>query len=483
LRPGGVVQREMAMRTTGVFGHRLYAGLTSGYFMAQTVPLINPDAVIESFFGRTDDELPLFGAERPPNGHRSAARQLRNLVIFGGNLVTLTAGARRDTADFVSDIERLEAGADDPATLDDEQLRAMVVAARDHVVHGWVLSSASIMVCTAYSVILRVLCGRDAAAMTGQDLASAQSLGAVHRLAAAARRDAVVANLLTMDDCRVETLAQRTPQFHATLLRELALIGHRGPGEVEMRSTSYSDEPDLLVQMVAKALETAVPTVFVPQSLPVWARPVGGAAANQLRDREIRRDKMVRAIWLLRGLLREQGRRLVRAGVLPVVDDVFFLLVDELDAPPPDIAGVVARRRGQQRELTALVPPLAFSGHWHPSRTPEVALGPGESLSGLGVCGGLVRGRARVIAAETIADLKPGEVLVAKVTDIGYTPAFAYAAAVVTELGGPLSHTAIVAREYGFPCVVGARGATSRLESGSLIEVDGASGRVTVLDS
>ena len=94
-----------------------------------------------------------------------------------------------------------------------------------------------------------------------------------------------------------------------------------------------------------------------------------------------------------------------------------------------------------------------------------------------------MRGRVRVIAPETISHLQPGEVPVAKVTDIGYTPAFAYAAAFVAELGGPQSHTAIAAREYGFPCVAGAEAATRRLESGSLIEVDGASGRVTVVES
>ena len=82
-----------------------------------------------------------------------------------------------------------------------------------------------------------------------------------------------------------------------------------------------------------------------------------------------------------------------------------------------------------------------------------------RSLHGIGVCGGRVRGRVRVVAPETIDELQPGEILVAKVTDVGYTPAFAYAAAVVTELGGPISHAAIVAREFGVPCVVNARGA------------------------
>lgn len=83
----------------------------------------------------------------------------------------------------------------------------------------------------------------------------------------------------------------------------------------------------------------------------------------------------------------------------------------------------------------------------------------------------------RIVRPETIDELEPGEVLVAEVTDVGYTAAFSYAAAVVTELGGPMSHAAVVAREFGFPCVVDVAGATRRLPPGALVEVDGAAGR------
>jgi phosphohistidine swiveling domain-containing protein len=87
----------------------------------------------------------------------------------------------------------------------------------------------------------------------------------------------------------------------------------------------------------------------------------------------------------------------------------------------------------------------------------------------------------RIVRPETIDDLQPGEILVAEVTDVGYTAAFCYAAAVVTELGGPMSHAAVVAREFGFPCVVDAQGATRSLPQGALIEVDGATGEIHVL--
>jgi len=103
-------------------------------------------------------------------------------------------------------------------------------------------------------------------------------------------------------------------------------------------------------------------------------------------------------------------------------------------------------------------------------------------LSGVGVCGGRVRGRVRIVGPESIDDLEPGEVLVAEVTDVGYTGAFSYAAAVVTELGGPMSHAAVVAREFGIPGVVDVQEATRRLPPGALVEVDGDSGEILVLE-
>jgi phosphoenolpyruvate synthase/pyruvate phosphate dikinase len=142
----------------------------------------------------------------------------------------------------------------------------------------------------------------------------------------------------------------------------------------------------------------------------------------------------------------------------------------------------VARRRAEQRRLAGLVPPAAFSGSWQVATALATVLAAGETLEGLGVCGGRVCGRVRIVRPETIDDLEPGEILVAEVTDVGYTVAFSYAAAVVTELGGPMSHAAVVAREFGIPCVVDAQGATRRLPPGALVEVDGSSGEIRVLE-
>ena len=113
LRPGGVIQREIATRTVGVFAHRLYGAITTAHFMAETVPFVKPATVIRQsqFFGHSVASMPIYGEHRLPRESNPALRALRtvrNLGVFAANLVGLTTGAARDTRDFIDDIDRLE---------------------------------------------------------------------------------------------------------------------------------------------------------------------------------------------------------------------------------------------------------------------------------------------------------------------------------------------------------------------------------------
>jgi nucleoside-diphosphate-sugar epimerase/phosphohistidine swiveling domain-containing protein len=491
LRPGGIIQSEIAMRTVGVFAHRFYGAITTAHFMAETVQFVKPATFISKsgFFGPSMASLPIFGEDLPfgeQSWGKRRLRTVRNIGVFGLNVVGLSAGSRRDTQDFAADVDRLEQlTTGDLTRLDDRRLASLILLARDYVVHGWVLASGSFMLCASFNVLLRGLSGRDTAPAAGPDLVSARPVEAVHRLVVAAQHNPDVVRLLAEPGDRLGKLAVEAPEFHTAVLAELALMGHRGPAELEMLSTSYADDPELLVRMVTRAISVAPAHPESPPQhsrIPLRARPAASLFTRQLRDREVRRDKMVRANWVLRGLLREFGRRMIDAGVFDSADDVFYLLVDELDALPADVSKVVSRRRAEQRRLAGVVPPTVFSGRWEPSAAAPGIPAAGDTLRGVGVCGGRVRGRVRIIRPDTIDDLQPGEILVAEVTDVGYTAAFCYAAAVVTELGGPMSHAAVVAREFGFPCVVDAQGATTSLPSGALVEVDGATGEITVLE-
>src|SRR5262245_10657858 len=196
---------------------------------------------------------------------------------------------------------------------------------------------------------------------------------------------------------------------------------------------------------------------------------------------------MTRVLGLLRAISIEVDRRLVRSDPTLGTGAVFFCTFDELmtllTTGRIDVAEVMGARRAEfARDQARPDPPVSFVG-----RPPAVVLPPaaGVALRGLPASGGVVEGTARVLGAKggEAGALRPGEVLVATTTDVGLSPLFLVAAGVVTELGGPLSHAALVAREYGIPAVVNVTGATTAIKTGDPVRVDGDSGVVQRLDS
>jgi phosphohistidine swiveling domain-containing protein len=199
----------------------------------------------------------------------------------------------------------------------------------------------------------------------------------------------------------------------------------------------------------------------------------------------------------LRHMLRELGRRLVQAGAVAQPDDVFWLLQDETDQAaealdrgeviPSFAASVKHRKAVWQAEMRATPPPvLPPKSKWMGLDlgtfvAAEDAEQAGDTIRGAGTSPGRITGIARVLhSPEDFAQMRPGDILVAKFTTPAWTPLFARAAAVVTDIGGQLSHGSIVAREYGIPAVMGTGVATKRIQSGQTITVDGSTGEVVL---
>jgi len=200
---------------------------------------------------------------------------------------------------------------------------------------------------------------------------------------------------------------------------------------------------------------------------------------------------------VLRRMLREIGRRLVKVRVIDTPDEVFWLTQDEVQAlaaaldadhPLADQHAIVAKRRATWESERALTPPVALplkggarvlGIQWRariPARSDQPA---GEVIRGVAASPGRVTGLARVIAGPLeFGQMQRGEILVARITTPAWTPLFALAAGVVTDVGGPLSHSSIVAREYHIPAVLGTGVATARLHSSQRITVDGDAGTV-----
>ncbi|MEZ5227469.1 MAG: PEP-utilizing enzyme [Acidimicrobiales bacterium] len=215
------------------------------------------------------------------------------------------------------------------------------------------------------------------------------------------------------------------------------------------------------------------------------------AARVWSRGRERSKTTVVLAIHGSRLRAKELDRRLVeRSG--GTAGDLWYLTSDELDAyvaDPASFADTIAERRRVHAELDARVPPFAFSGQLPPLETWDRkidlrgTISVGESIVGLPGCPGIARGRARVVTDPGDPNgLEPGDVLIAPITDPSWTPLFIPAEAVVVDVGAVMSHAVIVSRELGIPCAVSVAGATLRIPDGALVEVDGSTGRVTVLE-
>ena len=212
-----------------------------------------------------------------------------------------------------------------------------------------------------------------------------------------------------------------------------------------------------------------------------------GRMRRYLVAREQMRDFSSQCYAIVRAYVVEAGRRFAANGRLAVESDIFMLSIEEIAELAEgrlslgDVTGRVAFRRAMYEGYRDISPPHELGGgiaDQAASRTSNNGVG----LSGLGCSPGVVEGTARVVP--TLADIgqvRQGDILVTKFTDPGWTPALGLVAGVVTEVGGLLSHAAVIGREYGIPAVLNVGGATEALRSGQWIRVDGGSGHVTVL--
>ncbi|MGH9038393.1 MAG: PEP-utilizing enzyme, partial [Acidimicrobiia bacterium] len=191
----------------------------------------------------------------------------------------------------------------------------------------------------------------------------------------------------------------------------------------------------------------------------------------------------LQALDVGRGAARTLGEELTRAGQLGDSEDVFYLTTDELlGTLPPDAKQVVTARRERRQEYLKVRLPDVWTGMPEPIALEDDEAGAdGSEITGVAVSAGVVEGRVRVVL-DPSEPLEPGEILVCETTDPSWTSMFLVAAGLVIDIGGTLSHGAIVARELGVPCVINTRVGTRALHTGDLVRVDGGAGRVEILE-
>ena len=270
--------------------------------------------------------------------------------------------------------------------------------------------------------------------------------------------------------------------------------GHRGYRELDLRDPSWADDPEglgTIMQAMVRSKRSggSAPTAPPPseEGLPRGVRALARMARAGAAGRETTKSQMVRVAHRLSRGYRLLGEQLAAAGVLPDADLVFFLDRSELPAlvEGRDVDALVAAAQSRREALpfqARLDFPDVSVGRPTPIK-PAAAPAADGVIVGRPACSGVVEGTVRVATSVAEAQqLERGEILVAPVTDVGWTPYFTLISALVTDIGSSVSHGAVVAREYGLPCVVNTLGASRTLRTGDRVRVDGDHGTVTLLE-
>lgn len=291
----------------------------------------------------------------------------------------------------------------------------------------------------------------------------------------------------------------------------LRKYGMRCAGEIDITRTRWSEKPIMLVPMILGNIKNFEPYAsrrkFEHGRLEALAKekellerlkhlPDGEQKAKEtkrmidiLRNfigyREYPKYGMVNRYFVYRQALLKEAERLVQAGVIHDKEDIYYLTFEELH----DVVRthklddqVISKRREEYKIYEKLTPPRVITSDG------EIIAGeykrenlPVDALIGLPVSSGVIEGRARVILNMEDANLEEGDILVTKFTDPSWTPLFVSVKGLVTEVGGLMTHGAVIAREYGLPAVVGVENATKRIIDGQRIRVHGTEGYIEIL--
>jgi phosphohistidine swiveling domain-containing protein len=303
------------------------------------------------------------------------------------------------------------------------------------------------------------------------------------------------------------------PSFLAAFDDFLGRYGVRGAGEIDISRPRWRDDPSLLLRVITGGLSAGQPGAHRRQHQAHAA--AGDAAAARLATaagrgflgplrrwlvqrlarvarigqamREHPKFLLVQVLGPLRAEVLAAGETLASRGQIPAAAQVWHLgfeeLADALGDPTLDLRERVLERAAAFERDRLRKPPIAMSSDGEtPTLAPARSDLPAGALPGTAASSGVVEGLARVVTDPDRDVLQAGEILVALFTDPGWTPLFVHAAGLVTEVGGVMTHGAVVAREYGIPAVVSVESAVERIKTGQRIRLDGTRGFVQILE-
>lgn len=287
--------------------------------------------------------------------------------------------------------------------------------------------------------------------------------------------------------------------------------GMRCSGEIDITKTRWSEKPTTLVPMILGNIKNFEPKasnrkfeqgrrVALEKEQELLDRlkllPDGEQKAKETKRmidlirnfsgfREYPKYGMINRYFVYKQALLKEAEQLVRAGVIHEKEDIYYLTYEELREVVRTNKldyQTISKRKDEYKLYEKLTPPrvITSDGETLSGKYKRENL-PAEAIAGLPVSSGIIEGRARVILNMKDADLEDGDILVTSFTDPSWTPLFVSIKGLVTEVGGLMTHGAVIAREYGLPAVVGVENATKLIKDGQRIRVNGAEGYIEIL--
>lgn len=284
----------------------------------------------------------------------------------------------------------------------------------------------------------------------------------------------------------------------------IAKYGLRGPGESELVSPRYGDDWRLALEQMSYLIDSSIDPESMhnkriierKQASKRLVEKYSGSKRNQVQKicslidlmwntRDTPKHLTALASGAVRNRALQEGQRFVQQDRLDVADDIFWLTLDEIDKANSELSFNLRRVCDDKKSSYQMIEQVQSFPHLIDSRgrigQVNHPLAYANRFTGLGVSQGYTTGHVKLLNHPLEKPVMKEDVLVAYTTDIGWTPLFANAKAVILEVGDALGHGAVVAREFGVPCVTGVQGITSTLQDGQLVEVDGTSGVIRLL--
>jgi len=214
-------------------------------------------------------------------------------------------------------------------------------------------------------------------------------------------------------------------------------------------------------------------------------RKIAGLVRNYIGFREYPKFSYIKRYYIYKQAMLKEADKLLPRGIINEIEDIYYLSFDELRNVVKTGSldyEIIEKRKEEYKGYEKLTPPRVMTSEG------EIITGtydkgdiPENTLPGLAVSAGFVEGRARVVSSFEEADLEEGDILVTEFTDPSWTPLFVSIKGLVTEVGGLITHGAIIAREYGLPAVVSVENATKLIKDGQIIRINGTDGYVEIL--